>query len=79
MHTFWRNIRDRLHPVVKSPAFAAIFATLVLGVSAKTALFCIASCYAQPERVASGMVAALTLARVLLHVWFLWLGIHAIG
>ena len=78
MHTFWQNIRHGLNVLVRKPAFAAILATLVFGLSAQAALCCLASSYAA-EKVASGMVAALTLARLLTSIWFLWLGIHTIG
>jgi formate hydrogenlyase subunit 3/multisubunit Na+/H+ antiporter MnhD subunit len=78
MQTLWPDIRYRLHALLKNPAFTAIFATFLLGIVAKAALFCVASSYAQPERVASGMVAALTLARILLNVWFIWFGIRTI-
>ena len=78
MHTFWQNIRHGLNVLVRKPAFAAVFTTLVWGVSAQAALCCLVSSYA-PEKVASGMVAALTLARIVMNIWFLWLGIHTIG
>jgi hypothetical protein len=78
MHTFWQNIRHGVNVLVRKPAFTAIFATFVLGMSAQAALCCLVSSYA-PEKVASGMVAALTLVRILMSIWFLWLGIHTIG
>ena len=78
MHTFWQNIRHGLHVLVRKPAFAAIFATVVLGISAQAALCCLLSTYGS-EKVASGMVAALTLTRIGMSIWFLWFGIHATG
>lgn len=78
MHTFWQNIHHGLNVLVRKPAFAAIFATFVFGISAQAALCCLVSSYG-PEKVASGMVAALTLARIVMSIWFLWLGIQTIG
>jgi hypothetical protein len=78
VNTIWQNIRHGLNALLRKPAFAAIFATLVFGIGAQTALCCLVSSYA-PEKVASGMVAALTLARILMSIWFLWLGIHTMG
>jgi hypothetical protein len=78
MYTFWQNIFHGLRALVRKPAFAAIFATLVVGLSAQAALCCLVSSYAS-EKVASGMVAALTLVRFFMSIWFLWFGIHTIG
>jgi hypothetical protein len=78
MHTFWQNIAHGLQSLVRKPAFAAVFATLVVGISTHAALCCLVSSYAS-EKVASGMVAALTLVRILSSIWFLWLGIRTIG
>ena len=78
MHTFWQNIFHGLQALVRKPAFAAVFGTLVLGVSTNAALCCLVSSYA-PEKMASSMVAALMLVRILMSIWFLWFGMHTIG
>ena len=76
MRKVLQNIRYGLRTfLVNRPFLAIAIPTVVLGIAANAALLSVVKSYAQPEGLASGVVAALTLARVLFCVWF---GIQAI-
>jgi len=71
MRTLGEHIRHRLHTLFANGAFLMIAgAAVVLGIAANASLCSVMNVYAQPERVASGVLTVLSAAQILFNVWF---------